>query len=95
MIEESIKISWNANTISAIEENGQVQIFDGRNRLMALKSLGIDNFVNIFGVKTNFKYGVKIHIFHNLTVGQIIEWSQSTNYYFNYNRFEQPNINIC
>lgn len=74
---ESIALSWRPNTISAVEENGTIQIFDGRHRLMALKELGRDEFKKIFGPKKGDNYGVRIEVYQGMSQIELLTLSQS------------------
>ena len=58
-IEESIKVSWTGSNISGVIEDGILQIFDGRHRLLALKSLGRE----IFEGEEN---GVRVSVYRDL-----------------------------
>jgi hypothetical protein len=78
-LQDSIESSWTPSTISGIIENDKLQIFDGRHRLLALKSLGKEKFENYFGKKEESEEnGVKVTIYHDLDKLKLLCLSQSS-----------------
>ena len=83
-IEDSIKVSWTGSNISGVIEDGILQIFDGRHRLLALKSLGKEIFESYFGKKSEGEEnGVRVSVYRDLDAVEILSLSQS--FYFKIN----------
>ena len=76
---ESIKEKWNSSNIAGIFIDNLLQIFDGRHRLTALKSLSKEEFEAIFGKEgqENVAGGVRINIYKDLDPSFLIFLSQS------------------
>ena len=68
---ESIKEKWNSSNIAGIFIDNLLQVFDGRHRLTALKSLSKEEFEAIFGKEDkkmlqeeSRSISIKIYILH-------------------------------
>ena len=96
ILKRSIMTRWESTNISGIYVSEKLQIFDGRHRLTALKSLKKSEFESIFGVEggEDCAGGVRIKIFKDFDPSILIFLSQSKDFNLNLDFNQASSTNV-